>query len=144
MKAYTIGHSNRSLKDFISILKSYGVKAVVDVRRFPTSRKFSYFKKEVLEEELRKNGLKYLWLGESLGGFRDGGYKEYSRTKEFKLGVEKLMEVVNKETTAILCSELLWFKCHRRFIADELTNLGYEVIHIIDERRAVVHKPKGR
>lgn len=144
MEVYTIGHSNRSLSDFISILKSYGVKAVVDVRRFPTSRKFPYFKKEVLKEELRKNGLRYFWLGELLGGFRKGGYKGHIGTEEFKLGMRKLVEAISRETTAILCSELLWFKCHRRFIADELANLGYNVIHIIDKRKAVVHRPKDR
>lgn len=143
IKVYTLGHSNRSISEFIDLLLKYGICTVVDVRRFPTSRKFPHFNRESLENTLSNLGIKYIWLGDLLGGFRSGGYESYMKTKEFRKGFKKLVRIVkgcNQGYVAILCREWLWFKCHRRFISDELVKQGFDVIHIIDSKRTYKHR----
>ncbi len=140
---YTIGHSNREFSEFTELLASYDVSVVVDVRRFPTSRKFPQFKLEFLKTNLPKHGIGYVWLGDKLGGFRAGGYLNYMKSREFSEGMKellKIVELVKKGYVAVMCMEKLWFRCHRRFIADTLVNLGYEVMHIIDAGRVAKHK----
>ena len=132
---YTIGHSNRSIGEFINILSKFGIEQVVDVRRFPTSKKFPYFNMENLKETLKKNGIHYIYLGNELGGFRSGGYEEYMKTVDYRKGVKKLLQLCKLRTTAIMCSEKLWFKCHRRFIAKSLLRKNVEIIHIIDDEK---------
>lgn len=129
---FTIGHSNRSLEEFLKPLKDHQIEIIVDVRRFPTS-KFEHFKKEGLEENLNINGIEYLHLPQ-LGGFR-GGYLKYTESQGFKEGLKKLMDLATQKQVAIMCSERLWFRCHRRFIADELTRKGMKVIHLINGRK---------
>lgn len=138
MKAiYTVGHSNRELKEFVEILKSYNISILVDIRRFPLSRKFPHFNKESLKLALERSGIKYVWLGELLGGFRKGGYAKYMETEEFKKGITELMNLIKSENVlAIMCKEKLWFKCHRRFIASALRERGYKVVHIIEKGKA--------
>lgn len=136
---YTIGHSTRSWEEFVKILKAYEIKVIVDIRHFPTSKKFPWFCKEYMEKALKKEGIKYLWLKE-LGGYRKGGYANYMKTKEFEKGIEKLLEIAEKENTAILCAELLWWRCHRRYIADVLVKKGIEVVHIWDEKKNEKHE----
>ncbi len=138
MKLYTIGHSTRILEELISILNHYGIKTLVDIRHFPRSKHNPQFNKELLEAELPKNRINYIWL-ENLGGFRKGGYKNFMRTKEFRIGIEELLRISNNNT-AVMCAEILWFRCHRRYIADRLKKKGYEVIHIYDEKKAEPHK----
>lgn len=135
----TIGHSNRSLGDFINILKHYNIEVLVDVRRFPTSRRNPQFKKDELENRLREHGVEYVWI-ENLGGFRKGGYVEYTETREFREELEKLIVIAHQKRTAMMCAELLWFKCHRNFIATALARQGWEVIHIYDEKKTEKHK----
>ncbi len=147
-RIYTIGHSNRTINELLLILKNYNIKTVVDVRRFPKSTKNPQFNKEELEKQLKRHGIKYYWLGEELGGYRKGGYQEYMKTKDYLKGIQKLLELVESSNgnIALMCSEKLWFKCHRRFIADTLVNLGYRVIHIIELDRVQEHRrsPKSR
>jgi len=142
MQIFTVGHSNRSMREFIEILKIHEIKRVIDVRRFPTSRKFPHFNRESLERDLKEHKIEYFYLGGSLGGFRRGGYKSYTKTKEFKEGVKKLLSLAKGSKTAIMCAEALWFKCHRRYISDELVKLGNEVFHVVDEKRIYRHKLK--
>ncbi len=141
-RVYTLGHSNRSLNDFIDLLNKYRIRVIVDIRRFPKSTRYPYYNRENLKEILEEKGITYIWLGELLGGYRSGGYKEYMKTKGYREGIRRLIEVIeaNKDFVAIMCSERLWFKCHRRFIADTLVELGYEVIHIIDKDKAHTHR----
>lgn len=136
---YTIGHSTRTLPDLIKILDNYGVKNLVDVRHFPHSRHNPQFNKEELEKELPKHGIDYLWM-EILGGFRPGGYKKYTKTKDFAAGIGQLVKLAEEKTTAVICAEILWFKCHRRYIADALKRKKWQVIHIYDEKRTDKHK----
>ncbi len=136
-RVYTIGHSNRSLKEFLDLLDKYHIRVIIDVRRFPKSTRFPYYDKENLERILKDKGITYIWLGELLGGYRSGGYEKYMETKEYREGIRRLVEIIEetKDFVAIMCSERLWFKCHRRFIADTLVKLGYNVIHIIDRNK---------
>lgn len=143
IEVYTIGHSNRSLDKFLELLKKYRIEIVVDVRRFPSSKRYPHFKKEDLERTLKERNLKYIWLGDKLGGFRPGGYESYIKTEDFKEGLSSLLRIIeeNKDKkTTIMCRERLWFKCHRRFISDILVWLGYRVVHIIDKDKTYVHK----
>jgi len=121
------------VNEFFKVLSSYHIKLIIDVRRFPTSRKFPWFNKDNLSKELKDLGIEYVHLPE-LGGFRSGGYKMFMETLEFKTGIEKLLKILekSKENVAIMCSEKFFWRCHRRFIADFLTNLGFEVIHILN------------
>jgi len=139
MKIYTLGHSIRSLEELIVLLKRYKIETLVDVRRFPVSKKYPHFSKDFLKDELSKSSINYIWL-EKLGGFRRGGYKNYLKSEDFKKGITEILDIAKKGRVAIMCAEVLWFKCHRRYISNELVNLGFKVIHIIDEKRVYEHK----
>jgi uncharacterized protein (DUF488 family) len=136
---YTIGHSTRKLDEFIDILKFFDIEVLVDVRHFPKSTYNPHFNKENLSAELTKSNINYLWI-EKLGGFRKGGYLEYMKTKEFKDGLKELVKIAKDNKTTIMCAELLWFKCHRRFISNKLIELGFKVFHIFNKNKVYEHK----
>jgi uncharacterized protein (DUF488 family) len=136
---YTIGHSTRTLESLIATLKHYHIQTVVDVRHFPHSRHNPQFNQELLETELSKQGINYQWL-ESLGGYRSGGYRKYTKTKEFAQGLKQLIKIAQKSTTAIMCAEILWFRCHRRYLADAFKRRKWQVLHIYDEQKVDKHK----
>jgi uncharacterized protein (DUF488 family) len=127
---YDIGHSTRSKEMFLLILKRHSIEIVVDVRRFPRSKKFPHFNLETMKEYLSKEGIEYLWMGEKLGGFRKGGYEEWSKTETFAQGIEELENLAMKKRTVILCAEGFYLRCHRRFILEKLTKSGWEVKHL--------------
>ena len=129
MKVYTIGYAEREISDFINILKEHNVTVLVDIRRFPKS-KYPAFEKENLKSILEKNGLKYVFLGESLGGFVKGGYEKYMKTQKFRDGFKVLLDLIEKETVMLMCREKKSKYCHRRFIANLLEKLGVKVIHL--------------
>lgn len=131
-KIYTIGTSNRTVEKVIEILKRYGIETAVDVRSFPESKRFPHFSQDKLSQSLEKNGVKYIHLGKELGGFRKGGYKKYMETEKFKEGIEKLEKIAESSITVFFCCEKLFFRCHRRFISQELTLRGWKVFHIIE------------
>lgn len=136
---YTVGHSNRTLEEFISLLKEQKIKIVADVRRFPYSPRNPQFNRENLEQALKAAGMEYIWLGNELGGYRSGGYEEHLKSPEFQKGLEKLEFIAFHKRTAIMCAEKLWFRCHRRFIADELVRRGWEVIHLTEPGSPPTH-----
>lgn len=139
-----MGHSNRSVEEFARLIRMYGISTIVDLRRWPRSRRHPHFNSDQLSSLLKGLEVSYVWLGEQLGGYREGGYEEYMKTQAFREGIKTLINLINsrKPYVAIMCSEKLWFRCHRRFVADALVEAGYEVVHIIDESRAVRHKRK--
>jgi len=139
---FTVGHSNRDLEEFLNILKHYNINCLVDVRRFPSSKRFPHFNKNNLKHALLKKDIDYYFLGNELGGFRKGGYENYIKSDKFKTGMKKLLKISRKRKcrTVIMCTELLFFKCHRRYISDVLTKLGYEVVHVFDKKREYHHK----
>ncbi|MCD6563876.1 MAG: DUF488 domain-containing protein [Thermoproteales archaeon] len=140
MIIYTIGHSNRDLYEFIRILKHYKIEIVVDVRRWPSSKKFPHFNEENLKKELEKFDVKYFWLGDLLGGYRKEGYEKYMSSENYNKGILKLEELIKENKIVIMCGEKLWFRCHRRYISDTLVERGYKVIHIIERNRTQEHK----
>jgi uncharacterized protein (DUF488 family) len=103
-------------------------------------KKFPWFSINELPERLMKENINYVWLGEGLGGYRKEGYENYIKSEKFKEGINKIEELSKSKILAIMCSEKLWFKCHRRFIANILVEKGYEVIHIFDEKKKQKHK----
>ena len=124
-----LGHSTRSFKEFLEIMKRFKIEILVDIRRFPSSKKFPWFCKEFMERELKKEGIRYAWLPE-LGGFRNGGYSNYTKTDDYRNGIEKLLKIAKEGTVAVMCSEIKWWRCHRRYVADTLVSLGEKVVHI--------------
>lgn len=154
---FTAGHGDRSLEELIALLARHGIAALVDVRRFPGSRRHPHFSRASLEETLPKAGIAYLWEGESLGGRRrprpgsphaalrnEGfrGYADHMETPLFRAGLERLLALAAKEPTAILCAERLPWRCHRYLVADALLASGADVVHLIapgEGRRHTLH-----
>ena len=134
MEIFTLGTSNRKLEEFLEILKKYKIEVVVDVRHFPTSRFFPYFKKENLEKFLKKEKINYFHI-KKLGGYREGGYENYMKRKEFKEGLEKLIKIAKDRRTIIICAERFPWKCHRAFISQQLEKRKFKVIHIIEKEK---------
>ncbi|MEM4700899.1 MAG: DUF488 domain-containing protein [Candidatus Bathyarchaeia archaeon] len=126
---WTIGHSNRSINTFLELLKEHGIQVLADIRHFPTS-KIEHFRGEEMKKWLSENGIEYVWLGKELGGYRKGGYKRHMRTKLFKEGVKRLLEIAQQKRTCLMCMEPNPKYCHRRFIAAHLERKRVKVVHI--------------
>lgn len=150
---WTIGHSTHSMDDFIKILKSFKIETVVDVRRYPGSRKFPHFNKDQLSLFLPENGITYTHL-EDLGGRRKvnkestntawrllsfRGYADYMETTVFKNAMKDLESISKNSRVAYMCSEAVWWSCHRSMISDYLKVKGYRVIHIMGENKSMEH-----
>ncbi len=130
-KIYTLGTGKRGIEELLEIIKRYKIETIFDVRRFPTSQ-FVWFRKENLEKIFKEKNIEYIHLGEELGGYRKGGYIKWMMTKTFQQGLEIVKRKAAKKITCILCAEKVPFRCHRRFISEELEKEGMDVIHIID------------
>ncbi len=130
---YSVGHSSRSIADFLVLLGAHKVSRLVDVRRYPVSRRHPQFKRDALKDSLRTAGIDYLHLGDQLGGYTQTEYREYVRTKAFLAGLHQLERLAEERPTAFLCAEKLPWQCHRRYIAHELGKKGWHVIHILDQ-----------
>ena len=154
MTVWTIGHSTRTAEEFIAVLATYEIEAVVDVRRFPGSRRLPQFGSAALERSLHEVGVSYRWI-EALGGRRRPdpaspndawqneafrGYADHTGTEEFAEGLFELLMIANGLRTAVMCAELLWWRCHRRIIADVLVSIGCEVRHIRNTGPAEAHE----
>jgi hypothetical protein len=142
----TVGHSNHPLDRFLALLARHGVEALVDIRRFPGSRKHPHFNRDNLAAALPNSGVEYHRL-QALGGRRQKqrdespnlglenkgfrNYADYMLTDQFRDGVEKLLEVAQRKRTAILCAEGLFWQCHRRLVSDFLVAYGVTVQHIM-------------
>ncbi len=156
---YTIGYDLRSFGEFLDILKFYRVKQVIDIRRWVKSRRIPDYSYENLSRQLSLHGIAYTWLPE-LGGYRrfgvdvedygiatcfeSQGFRAYATyitmKKEVKPYLDKLVELVSKKTSTLMCREKLPWKCHRKILADYLLAKGFQVIHIIDKNRVYKHK----
>ena len=149
---YSVGHSNRSIEQLLTLLHEAGIRLLVDVRTRPVSQHHPQFDGETLREELEAAGLQYHWAGRSLGGLRspradsphialaeDGlrGYADHMSTDIFKKGVAQLINLAGHSNTAVLCAERLPEHCHRQLLADYLLLQGLRVVHLINpgERR---------
>ncbi|WP_227378025.1 DUF488 domain-containing protein [Haladaptatus halobius] len=152
---YTFGHSSRSIEEFISALRSYDITLVVDVRRFPGSRRNPQFGADALAAALDEHGIEYRHL-EALGGRRSDpradspnnewennsfqAYADYALTDEFQTALDELCTFAETDVPVIVCAEAVYWRCHRRIIADWLLARGYEVINIYDADRADEHE----
>ncbi|MCX7857987.1 MAG: DUF488 domain-containing protein [Deltaproteobacteria bacterium] len=96
---YSIGTSKRELEDFLDILKTYQIKAAVDVRTFPVSKRFPQFCQETLSKVLEYSGIKYIYLGFELGGLRRGGYAKHTIKEEYERGINRLEEMAMSTNT---------------------------------------------
>jgi uncharacterized protein (DUF488 family) len=150
-----IGHSNYPLDRFLALLAQHGVEALVDIRRFPGSRKYPHFHRDNLAAALPKSGVEYHWL-EALGGRRPKrrdespnqglenkgfrNYADYMLTDEFQQGVKTLLQVARRKRKAILCAEGLFWRCHRRLVSDFLAASGVAVQHIMPGGELRPHK----
>jgi uncharacterized protein (DUF488 family) len=151
---YTIGHSTHPIKEFISILKTYDIKCLVDIRHYPGSRHCPQFKQERLKNSLEKAGIKYLHM-ESLGGRRRvdkdsdvnagwrnaafRGYADYMQTKEFKEALKDLMSLALKKKIVIMCAEAVPWRCHRSMVGDALLVRGFSVDDIFSATNSRPH-----
>ena len=153
MTVWTIGHSTRSLGEFLDLLSVHAIEALADVRRFPTSRRYPHFDRDPLSDSLRGAGVEYVALPE-LGGLRHPlpdsrntlwrnqsfrGYADYMETEEFRGGIDRLLDLVRRRRTALMCAEAVWWKCHRSLIADYLKAEGICVRHIVDWKTNEIH-----
>jgi uncharacterized protein (DUF488 family) len=139
---HTIGHSNRSLDELVTLLAAHGIRHVVDIRRQPASRRHPHFHKSALAAGLAAAGVGYTWL-EALGGLRtpapasphtglDGamaGYAEHMATADFAAAIDRLRALA-AAPAAVMCAEADPASCHRRLLADWLVLHGWEVRHV--------------
>ena len=151
---YTIGHSTRSLDEFISLLKVYGIDTLVDVRAVPRSLHNPQFNKESLPDALKAVGIRYIHLPE-LGGLRRAkadstnlawenktfrGYADYMQTKEFTENLLGLAAFIQSSCVAIMCAEAVPWRCHRSLLADALLVRNIKVKHILTETSCTNHE----
>lgn len=155
MVLYTVGHGNRSLDELASILCDGGISRLVDVRRFPGSRRHPHFSRSGLEIELPARGIAYEWWGEELGGrrrspaaesrhpaWRDPAFRAYADhmdTDEFRQALTGLLAASGDARVALMCAETLWWRCHRRLIADASVVRGTPVVHLLGAGRRQDH-----
>jgi uncharacterized protein (DUF488 family) len=151
---WTVGHSNHAFEEFLGILEAHRIERVIDVRRFPASRKWPHFNSKSLAELLPAAGIDYVGLPE-LGGRRKTkadsphtawrveafrGYADFMDTPEFASGLGRIMELTKERRSALLCAEVLPWRCHRSLIADALLARGWEVFEILSEKESRPHK----
>lgn len=154
---FTVGHSNRSLAEFVALLHEYDIGVLVDVRSYPYSKRHPQFNGPDLERELPLAGIRYRWLGRELGGMRKEGradsrhtaleqsgmrnYADHMETPQFAEGIERLLEESGDARTACMCAEKDWHICHRRFLSDALEALhGRTVKHIREKTELLPHE----
>lgn len=150
---WTIGHSTRTLDEFIEMLESFSIKTVVDVRSMPGSNKFPQYNQQALQKSLQDRKIDYKYC-ETLGGRRKPNpaskntiwrnksfraYADYMETEDFADALEKLENLAAKSAAAIMCAEAVWWRCHRSMIADALKANGWKVMHIMNENKTTEH-----
>jgi uncharacterized protein (DUF488 family) len=146
VQLFTIGHSTRTVEEFLALLHRAGIRRVVDVRAFPGSRRYPHFGREPLGESLATAGLDYAHAP-ALGGRRKprpgappsawrnsgfAGFADYMSTPEFREALDWLLGSAAEQRTAIMCSEAVPWRCHRSMISDAVVARGWNVLHILD------------
>ena len=149
---FTIGHSNRSVEAFVELLRSADIGLVADIRKVPMSRAHPQFSKRALCKALAAFQIAYEHVA-ALGGLRGKtrdlsadingfwtnesfhNYADYALSDGFRAGIEHLLELGRKRHCAIMCSEAVWWRCHRRIVTDYLIAQGETVLHIMGQGR---------
>lgn len=151
---YTIGHSTHEIGEFIALLQSHDIEALVDIRTIPKSRYNPQFEQDALKYELNNHHIAYVYI-KDLGGLRHAhkdspnggwhnssfrGYADYMQTKEFEEALDALIETGTKKRTAIMCAEAVPWRCHRSLVADALLVRKISVLDIMPDGRLAPHK----
>ena len=153
---WSVGHGTRSIEELVGILQAAGIECLVDVRTAPGSRKHPQFGKDELAASLAAAGIEYVWR-KDLGGFRKPnppgesphtaltspgfrGYADHMDTEDFDLALRWLIASARKRRTAFMCAESLWWRCHRRLLADALAARGCTVLHLMGRGSPVPHR----
>ncbi|WP_304344667.1 DUF488 family protein [Chryseobacterium koreense] len=150
---FTIGHSNHPFEKFLEILKSFKIQVLADIRRYPGSRKYPQFNKDSLQMTLPENGIEYVHF-EDLGGRRKvqpnskntawrldafRAYADYMETESFKKAIKELEKIATKKRVCFMCSEAVWWSCHRSLVSDYLKTEGWNVQHIMGIGKSSEH-----
>ena len=153
---YSIGHGNRSIETFMDLIQEFRIKHLADVRSYPSSRRNPHFDRKNLQLTLNKSAVSYTWFPD-LGGFRRDGlgntsphaaiespglrnYAVYMNTASFQTAACKLSQLVLLGSSCIMCAETSPHRCHRSLLADYFLVQGFEIIHILDSQRTMVHQ----
>jgi len=154
MTIYTIGHSTRSIDEFVTLLRTFGIRLLADIRTVPRSRHNPQFGRERLPGELADAGVRYVHLP-ALGGLRHSpasdlnagwrntsfrSYADYMQTDDFAAGVDELLAIAAETCTAIMCAEAVPWRCHRSLVGDALLVRGVEVRDIMSATSAPEHR----
>jgi uncharacterized protein (DUF488 family) len=158
---YTIGHSTRTVEELAALLDAASVKVVVDIRTVPKSRTNPQFNADTLPASLEPYGIDYERIA-ALGGLRGKSkdiapdvngfwenqsfhnYADYALTEGFHYGLDQLIKLGRKKRCAVMCSEAVWWRCHRRIVADYLLARGETVFHLMgDDRIEEAHLTQG-
>jgi uncharacterized protein (DUF488 family) len=149
---FTVGHGARPAEALLGVLREAGVDLVIDVRRYPSSRRHPQYGRAALGAFLADAGIEYEWWGEALGGRRErspssrhtalreaafAGYADHMDTDAFRAAVDAVLAL---DRCAIMCAETVWWHCHRMLIADALTMRGAMVAHLLDVGRRQPHR----
>ena len=154
---FTVGHSTRSISEFVHLLRAGDVRLVVDIRRIPRSRTNPQYNLDRLPAELAPYGIAHLRI-EELGGLRKKAdvpddvnafwtnasfrnYANYALSEEFRTGFSRLLDVAATARTAIMCAESVWWRCHRRIVADYLLCAGRPVFHLMNREEVHAARP---
>jgi uncharacterized protein (DUF488 family) len=152
---YTIGHSTRTLAEFLEVLQAHSIATLVDIRAFPVSRRMPHFSREPLEAALKAHGIQYVWM-QALGGYRKKtleaspniglrnasfrNYADHMLSAEFQDAMAELIRLGDASPTAYMCAERMYFSCHRMLVSDWLVGHGHDVLHIDGAGPAKAHK----
>ena len=154
MRIHSVGHGTRPIEDFVAVLRDAGVVTLVDIRTAPGSRRHPQFGQAALRASLTEAGFAYLHLA-GLGGRRDPrpdsphtalrvaafrGYADHMASAEFQVDLARLEAVAAATSTAYMCAETLWWRCHRRMLSDVLAARGWEVLHLAALGRREPHR----
>ena len=145
---HTIGHSTRAIGAFLDLLKAHGIRLLVDVRRWPTSKRFPHFRREAFAASLANEGIKYTWRGD-LGGYRKPSpdspntawrtgafraYADFMMTPAFDEITREIERLAGENRMAVMCAEAVPWRCHRQLLADAFMVRGWSVRHILEDR----------
>ena len=151
---FTVGHGTRSLDELAGVLGAAGISRLIDVRRHPGSRRNPHLSRPVMAEELPGHGVAYEWEGEDLGGrrraaevsrhpaWRNASFRAYADHMDspvFRRAFDRLLAGAAEEPTAVMCAETLWWRCHRRLLADAAVLKGWEVVHLMGDGKSQAH-----
>jgi uncharacterized protein (DUF488 family) len=154
---YTVGHSTRSAEELLALLRDAGVQQLADVRAFPSSRRHPHYNRDALAAWLGEVGIEYRHLpglggrrspiaGSVNGGWREAafqGYADHMGSAEFRDALAALEAAAREAPTAIMCAEAVWWRCHRRLIADTLVARGWRVVHLGAGSSPALHELTG-